>query len=407
MICTPRTGSLMPDALNNSHPHERHNTTTVNTSTSPHSVSHHSHSSASSTSETQSRRMQAEENTTDTITISTQNCGGMRGEYHRRHGPKISTLRKLLSTKNTDFLVLTEVRAEEHKRKNIRLKWGLQESISSLHLEAKAGVILYSNGGHQLLEDSMRFGSIPGHLCMGVYEKHRKKIIVVAYYGPSENNDRLSAQMMQEMYDNIRSLQHTYNTTKVIIAGDFNVVWREKDSNSYHTRKPQTTRIFQQLMEDNDLTDLGLLKGAKHTWYRKGKDYQSSRIDYVLTNLQLDGTNSMKPQVTTVFTIFDHVYLQATFGMEVVRRKPAMKDYILGSEEYIITAESTIKKIIQQHGIPKPESGEEVSEEDRNDTLPALELKYQYNHPNTGENAMTILNRIIGELDQLQQYTGP
>ncbi len=201
MICTPRTGSLMPDTPNHTHPLERHNATADITSTSPQSVSRHSRSSASSVSEMQTGGMQMAEEITDTITISTQNCGGMRGEYHRRHGPKISTLRKLLSNRNTDFLVLTEVRAEEHKRKNIRLKWGLQESISSLHLEAKAGVMLYSNGGYQLIEDSTRFGSIPGHLCMGVYEKLRKKIIVVGYYGPSENNDRISAQMMQEMYD--------------------------------------------------------------------------------------------------------------------------------------------------------------------------------------------------------------
>ena len=401
MICTPRTGPLMPEAHNNPHSPKQHSTTADNTSTTAQPVSCHSYSPASLVSEPQSRRIQAEEEITDTITISTQNCGGMRGEYHRKHGPKISTLRKLLSIKNTDFLVLTEVRAEEHKKKNIRLKWGLQESISSLHLEAKAGVILYSNGGHQLIEDSTRFGSIPGHLCMGVYEKDRKKIIVVAYYGPSENNDRLSAQMMQEMYDNIRSLQHTYNTMKVIIAGDFNVVWREKDSNSFHTRKPQTTRIFQQLMEDYDLTDLGLLKGAKHTWYRKGRDYQSSRIDYVLTNLQLDGPTSMKPQVTTRFTIFDHVYLQATFGLEVTKRKPAMKDYILGSEEYIIIAENIIRRIIQQQGILKPDWREEVSEEEGNDTMPSLESQYQFNHRHTGENAMTTLNCIIGELDQL------
>jgi hypothetical protein len=196
-------------------------------------------------------------------------------------------------------------------------------------------------------------------------------------------------------------LQHTYNTMKVIIAGDFNVVWREKDSNSFHTRKPQTTRIFQQLMEDYELTDLGLLKGAKHTWYRKGKDYQSSRIDYVLTNLQLDSPTSMKPQVLTIFTIFDHVYLQTTFGAEITKRKPAMKDYILGSEEYIITAESIIKRIIQQQGILKPEYCEEVSEEERNDPVPILESRYQYNHLNTGDNAMTILNCIIGELDHL------
>jgi len=343
----------------------------------------------------------SQEKSPDNITISTQNCGGMRGEYHRRYGPKTSVLRKLLANRRTDFLVLTETRAEDTKKQNIRLKWGLQASISSLCPEAKAGVIVYATDEHKLIEDSVKYGSAPGHLCMAVYEKNKKKLIVIGYYGPSENNDKLSVKLLQELRDNIKTLQHVYNTNRILIAGDFNAVWRERDANSYHSRKPQTTRLFQEIIEEFQLTDLGLLQGARHTWYRRGQEQQSSRIDYILTNLQVDGAGAMKPQVNTIFTIFDHVYLQATFGAEMTKRKSPMKDYILGSEEYIISAEENIKQIIRQYGITKPEYQEEAVQRNGDGTTASFESQFTFNHDSDGINSLMVLNTIISRLEYL------
>ncbi len=36
------------------------------------------------------------------LTVATQNCGGARGEFHRRQGPKLAMIRKL-TKRNTDF----------------------------------------------------------------------------------------------------------------------------------------------------------------------------------------------------------------------------------------------------------------------------------------------------------------
>ena len=55
------------------------------------------------------------------ITIATQNCGGIRGEFHKKHGPKISTIKALLQQK-TDFLILTETRVDQSAYKNVKLK---------------------------------------------------------------------------------------------------------------------------------------------------------------------------------------------------------------------------------------------------------------------------------------------
>ena len=109
----------------------------------------------------------------------------------------------------------------------------------------------------------------------------------------------------------------------------------------------------------------------------------------------------MKPQVNTIFTIFDHVYLQATFGAELMKKKSPMKDYILGSEEYIISAEDHIKRIIRQYGITKPECHEEAEQQIRDDTAASIESQLLFNHDSNGINSLLVLNIIIRRLEDL------
>ncbi len=57
----------------------------------------------------------------------------------------------------------------------------------------------------------------------------------------------------------------------------------------------------------------------------------SSRLDLILTNLPISNLKySSKP------TFFDHTWVQATFGQKKEHTNPTMKDYILGSEEFLI-----------------------------------------------------------------------
>jgi len=103
--------------------------------------------------------------------------------------------------------------------------------------------------------------SASGHLTMAVYEIGTSRTIVGGIYGPSEYNDKTSAKFMREVSRTIKELQHTYRTRNVILAGDFNAVWRNEDANNFLTRKRQTMKTFQQLLEKHNLVDLGYLKG--------------------------------------------------------------------------------------------------------------------------------------------------
>jgi hypothetical protein len=57
----------------------------------------------------------------------------------------------------------------------------------------------------------------------------------------------------------------------------------------------------------------------------------SSRLDIILTNLPI--TN---PTNFSKITIFDHAWVQTSFGKKRERTHPSMKDNVLGSEEFII-----------------------------------------------------------------------
>jgi exonuclease III len=72
-----------------------------------------------------------------------------------------------------------------------------------------------------------------------LYEVNRSRTIVIGVYGISENNDRSSADLIQEVSNIARELKHLYNTQHVIVAGDFNAVLSPEDSNDHHIRKQE------------------------------------------------------------------------------------------------------------------------------------------------------------------------
>jgi len=338
------------------------------------------------------------------ITIATQNCGGIRGEYHKKHGPKISTIKALLQQQKTDFLILTETRVDQSVYRNVKLKWGLKATQCSLQQTARAGVIVYSREIHKIIPESTRVGTIAGHMCLAVYEIAGSRTIVGGIYGPSDNNDRQGVAFLRELSEKISELKTIYNTNHVLLAGDFNAVWRQEDSNCFHTRKPQTSRSFAQLMEDHSLMDLAYQSDKSgHTWFRNGREYQSSRIDYILTSIPTTGLEMMNTRVSNYLTTFDHTFLTATFGQKILKRTQGMKDYILGCEEFIIDSMEEIKQFLNENCERKPPE-EDLEEDDNTEEerqSKTLDQEFQLHNRYTGYTALHLFNTIVQQLQQL------
>jgi hypothetical protein len=160
----------------------------------------------------------------------------------------------------------------------------------------------------------------------------KDKLIVAGIYGPSANNDRESTEFYNEIRQTLEELSNTFGTNNILLAGDFNAVLNPTDSSSEHHTKKNTTAFLNKMIEDLHLVDLASrARNMQHTWIRRNNNTISSRLDLILTNLPITNLKySTKP------TIFDHAWVQATFGQKKEHTNPTMKDYVLGSEEFLI-----------------------------------------------------------------------
>jgi exonuclease III len=266
------------------------------------------------------------------ISIATQNVGGMRGEFRRGHGPKFGIIRRL-TKRNLSFCILTEVRCDPGNIKKSRIAKTMQPALHSVSQEPRGGVIVYLHPDYELLNHSVRKSCTPGHFAMGVYITPTKsKLIVAGIYGPSANNDRESSDFYEEVRQSLEELSNTFSTNNMMLAGDFNAVLNQMDSSSEHHTKKNTSNLLNKMIEDLHLIDLASrARDTQHTWFRRNNNTVSSRLDLILSNLSI---SNLKYSVKS--TIFDHAWVQATFGQKKEHTNPTMRDHILGSEEFLI-----------------------------------------------------------------------
>jgi hypothetical protein len=86
------------------------------------------------------------------------------------------------------------------------------------------------------------------------------------------------------------------------------------------------------------LVDVGVkTNNTQHTWFRKDFSGQSSRINYIFCSIPM-----WAAQFSTTFSIFDHAYLGAVLDPAQLHKQMTMKDFILGSEEYLIRSQDLL-----------------------------------------------------------------
>ena len=144
-----------------------------------------------------------------------------------------------------------------------------------------------------------------------------------------------------------------------------------------NTKKPRTARKIKSIIERHRLTDLALAANRPwHTWFRPSNQGQSSRIDLILASSTHDNL-----QVHTTLLTFDHVFLEATFNVVRTTGKRAMKDFILGSEEYLIQAQEIYEEHMEQF-----QRDEEAYQPD--DLLPAEDVNPTTHTPDNSISAV-------------------
>ena len=310
-------------------------------------------------------------------------------------------LRKLV-TPQTDFLILTETKAHPTALTRIKLRYGMKISHHSSHQQARKGVIIINKPEHSMMEGSNRESQEPGHIAAAVYEVNKSRTVIIGVYGVSENNDRSSANLIQEVSEIARELKHLYNTQHLIVAGDFNAVLSPEDSNDFHIRKARTSGKIHLLLEQHNLLDLAAVANKRtHTWFRRNSD-QSSRIDMILSSIPMDNL-----KFDTTFTTFDHVHLTATFGQLRPKVEPSMKDHILGSDEYLIQAQDIILHHLERYGTgplnreAETPLNEREGDNEENETVSHIDDNLAVHNIHSGRTSLHVFNRIIRDLQGL------
>jgi hypothetical protein len=105
----------------------------------------------------------------------------------------------------------------------------------------------------------------------------------------------------------------------------------------------------------------------------------------------------------TVHTIFDHASIIATFGPQIERRKTAMKDYVLGSVEYIIRSTELIEEMRRVYGInvDQQEDADEAAQQQQQANQGEVHNSQLFTNTDTGETALHVFNMLISRLEKL------
>jgi hypothetical protein len=256
--------------------------------------------------------------------------------------------------------------------------------------------MVFSKKEHKLIPDSVRNSQSPGHFVIGVYEVKTSRVIVGGVYGCSERGDRQSLEIIQDLRDRVQELSHVFGTRTVLLAGDFNATLTSADANNQNINKPHTVQALNALIEDHHLIDLGANVGClTHTWHRRDSSGQSSRIDLILTNIPI---KLRKYKLTQ--TIFDHAFVHGTINLDKRHVTHAIKDFVLGSEEFLIRSQERIEEFFRNRG--RGEVREDGLEEGPGDTVGTdMDAMYCFDDPLTGQTTMHAFSDLIQELSAL------
>jgi hypothetical protein len=246
---------------------------------------------------------------------------------------------------------------------------------------------------------SERQSTTPGHIAAAVCKVKKSRTVVLGFYSISENNDRLSASTVREDSTNLTELKLLYNTQHVIVAGDFNAVLEPEDSSSREIRKQATSAALHQIIERHNLADLARKSNKlEHTWYKKGIISQSSIIDLILTSIPIKNI-----KMSNTHTFFDHTFLAATISQAKSPHATSMKDYIIGSDEFLIRSIDQIEQHIAAASRPLANTRNEEQEQQEDDEANqqhncAMDENRDFYNNYTGKTPLHIFNLFIKKL---------
>jgi len=339
------------------------------------------------------------------INVATQNVGGLGLEVRTNKrkgltGPKLQYISQCVSHHSTDILVLTETRAKTNEESNqTRIKKSnLRVTMSTSSGRASAGVTVLTGSNISLVENSVRESTPTGHYILGVYKVQGTILIIGGIYLDSTGQEQVGIDALQNLSTHITELKQLYGTNCVILTGDFNVTLFADQCHSGRINKPRTSQELHDLLEEHGLNDAGGTHNMVTPTYRRHGDAGVySRIDYLFSSLAT-------AQFHTGWGPLDHAYLTAQIGlpMQHFRQLPKIKDWIIGSEQFLRLGREQIINTLIDHDISHTVISPQEKLNMINMGIPGgFERRIQITSPADGITEMHVLNVIIRKLQTL------
>jgi len=157
-----------------------------------------------------------------------------------------------------------------------------------------------------------------------------------------------------------------------------------------HLENPSALYSF---ADRHQLTDLAKKSNRpEHTWFKKGIISQSSRIDMILTSVPISTL-----RINNLHTIFDHTFLIATLSPSRLTHVPPMKDFIIGSDEFLVREIEQIEQQVSLTSRPKhplPNGNEQELHEDNQRNMPISKNRDFFN-TTTGQTPLHSFSALI------------
>ena len=320
-------------------------------------------------------------------------------------GPKLEYLRQMTKAETTDILVLSEIRiktAEECRKVRIA---GLQPTIMTTTGRAAGGVMVLTCKDISYIQNSSIESDPPGHYVLGVFEVCGSKCIIGGVYLDASGVDNIGETALHNMSRDITILSARHNAFTTIISGDFNVTIVASECSGQRITKEHTAQKFMDLLEEYNLRDVGTYKGNTMATYRRHADSSVfSRIDYTLCSDTLE-IKEYKLQ----WGPLDHACLHTSIIMpERARpRLPATRDWIIGSEDYMLKARDIIIKTLLDHDANQTYvSARELHDMVHAGIPEAWEQTLDLSNADEGINDLHVLNVLIKKLQTLAGKLG-
>jgi hypothetical protein len=160
------------------------------------------------------------------------------------------------------------------------------------------------------------------------------------------DTDRNAEITMVAVSNSMDNMVLRYPIQNIVVAGDFNFVLRESDTNSL-SRKPRAAAVLNTISNTHDLYDIAAMQSVNpaHTYFRHRNEGTSARYDryHISTGLLQNSTYRILPRTG------DHAPISFSTTVDRSQRAWRFSDNQLGSPSFVPGLHNCIRQALSAY----------------------------------------------------------